>query len=99
MLDLHSVIFHKIFAIATQTFPVPRNRPQIKTRPAKAALTFFDSILTMPHRRQEKTIPQKKNIPPFPFRECKRERPRSGQASQTQILTRCHPEEVQAFAK
>jgi hypothetical protein len=86
MLDLHSVIFHKLFAKRHQPFPVPRNRLQIKTRPAKAALTFFDSILTMPYRRQEKTIPQKKNIPPFPFREPDLKRPGGGYKDAQQMM-------------
>jgi hypothetical protein len=88
MLDLHSVIFHKIFAIATQSFPV-RNRLQIKTRPAKAALTFFDSILTMTHRTPEKATRQKKNIPPLPFREPDLKRPGGGYKDGQQTMLLC----------
>ena len=91
MLDLHSVIFHKIFARRHQPFPVPRNHRQIKTRPAKAAFIFFDSILTMPHRSQEKALHKRKTSPQSRFGNvC---------ASQTQLLTCCHPEEVRAFAR
>jgi putative endonuclease len=45
----------------------------------------------MPHHKGEKHTPQKKNILPFPFRESF--------TSQTKLLTHCHPEEAQAFAK
>jgi hypothetical protein len=86
MLDLHSVIFHKIFAKRHQPFPVPRNHRQIKTRPAKAALSFFDSILTMPHRTPEKATPQKKNIPPVPFREPDLKRPGGGYKDGQQMM-------------